>query len=112
MKKILIQAGTLVVILAIILFAIANSLYDTPYEYTKKYGNEETKKIYAAYVMSKELVPLKRVLKYIDDNNLEYFEIKEEKLVVLKGVSKGHDETILIWHKDGKTIGARFDDFL
>ena len=112
MKITIIQIGSFVAILAIILFTLANLFHETPFEYTEKYGNGETKKLYKAYIMAKELVPIKHVLKYLDDNKLEYFEIKEEKVVVLKGVSEGHDETILIWHKDGKTTGARFDEFL
>jgi len=112
MKKTLIQAGILIAILASLFIGLALSLYETPYEYTQKHGNEETKKLYTVYKMAKDITSLKSILEYLKLNKIEYIEHKNENLISLHAETKGHSETVLIWHEKGKTTGARFDEFL
>ena len=73
---------------------------------------KETKKLYTAYKIAKDIVPLENILEYLHNNNIEYLEYREDGLISLHGDTEGHAETVLIWHKDGKTTGARFDEFL
>lgn len=113
MKKTLIYTSIIIAITGVIFIGFIASMIDSPYEYTQKYGNKETKTLYTAYEMAENKTSMKRIRKYLHENNIKFIvEHKEENLVTLHADTKGHGETVLIWYENGIATGARFDDFL
>lgn len=113
MKKSLIRLAIIIFILVIILVGLGELLYESPYEYTQKYGNTETKILYTAYEMANDKKSMKEIRQYLHKNNIEFIvEHKKENLIAIHADTEGHGETVLIWYEGGIATSARFDDFL
>ena len=113
MKKTLIYTTIIITILGVMFIGFTVSMIDTPYEYTQKYGNKETKILYTAYEMAENKASMTRIRKYLHKNNIKFIvEHKDENLMALHADTDGHGETVLIWYENDIATSARFDDFL
>jgi len=84
----------------------------SPYLYTKVYGNEETEKLYSVYVLGENEATMAEIKAFLAKNSLGYIDHPKDRIISIHAFTDGHSETVLIWYKEGKSTGARFDDFL
>ncbi|MDH5767323.1 MAG: hypothetical protein OEZ38_15010 [Gammaproteobacteria bacterium] len=102
------STGLLIFIVMIIPLIAVNV---SPFIYTALHGNKETEKLYAVYKMASSGTELSRVINYANISKLEYIEYPSDNIITLHGQTEDHVETIIIWHKNGVTTSARFENF-
>ena len=88
------------------------ALHISPYLYTKVYGNEETEKMYSVYVMAKNKESMNKIKEFIVTNSLDFVDFPKDNIITINAETDDHSETVIIWHREGKATGSRFDDFL
>jgi hypothetical protein len=81
----------------------------SPYLYTKVHGDAGTQKLYQLYDAANDNVPLNEIMKFINANGIDFILHESDGIIEAYIEHSTRAEHVLIWHKSGKTIHARFE---
>jgi hypothetical protein len=106
--NLLVKIAGFVVVIFLIPIAVVIAINFSPYLYTKVHGDAGTEKLYQLYHIANNSVPVDDVMNFIKSNNIEFIEHEKDGIIQIYNESATNAETVLVWHKGGKVIHARF----